>query len=495
MDCSNYMAYREKLMAYQLAMGIMGVDRDTVAPSAGHGNTARAMAILGKELKEYADSDENYAMLCAMAEQDLGETMNKEIAQVLKDKQRSRKVPADFYQSYREAYSRGGQIWQQARAAKDYGMFKDTLRDLVALEKKMYAYYGYPEKPYDAMLDDREPGMNREKCDALFGRLRERLVPFIHRVQTEGRPLTDAVLHTHYPRYKQEQFVEELKKYIGFDGTKIHIGETAHPVTNGFSAQDVRFSVRYFEDSPLQVVFSLVHEYGHAQYALHIAPELQKLALSHGMSAGMHESQSRMLENYIAKRPSFWKNLYPKLQEIFPEQLSSLAFDDFMDMVNVSEACPVRIFADELTYPLHVLIRYELEKEMMDGEVDYETLNTRWNDLYEEYLGIRPEDDAVGILQDMHWGYGLFGYFPTYVLGSAYSAQFIRQMEKEIDVDGLLEAGKFTAITDWLGEKIQKFGGLKNAEDHLRDVCGESFDPDVYIDYLIDKYSKLYRLA
>lgn len=494
MSLKDYEAYREKITAYQLAMGIMGVDRDTVAPSAGHGNTARAMALIGKELKEYSDSDENYAMLKELEAQDLGDTMNKEIAQVIKDKDRSRKVPADFFRTYREAYSQGGVVWQQARGKADYGMFKDVLKELVALEKQKYAFYGYPEKPYNAMLDDREPGMNREKCDALFDRIRERLVPFIHKLQTEGKPISDAPIHTHFPRRQQEEFVEELKKFIAFDATRTHIGETAHPVTNGFSAQDVRFSVRYFEDSPLQVVFSLVHEYGHAQYALHIAPELQKLALSHSMSAGMHESQSRMLENYIAKRPSFWKNLFPKFVETFPEQMKGISFDEFMKMLNVTKAGPVRIFADELTYPLHVLIRYELEKQMMDGEVDYDTLNKQWDDLYEEYLGIRPANDAEGILQDMHWGYGLFGYFPTYVLGSAYSAQFIRAMEREIDVDAALEAGNFTAITDWLGEKIQKFGGLKDAEDHLRDVCGETFNPDVYIDYLIDKYTKLYEL-
>lgn len=490
----DYEKYRKTVENYSLAMGILSVDRDGVCPKAGYMEVGDAMAMLAAQLKALTDSDETLAMLKDLEGQNLPEPMATEIKQVLKTQERSRKVPADFFQKYRLAYAKAALIWQEARAKADYGMFKDTLKELVELQKQMYAYYGYPEKPYDAMLDDREPGMKREQDDALFSRIRQRLVPFIHRVQTEGRVITDEKLHGHFPKAKQQEFLEVLKAYLGFDESRIAIGETAHPVTNGLTANDVRFSVRYHESDPTAVMFSLIHEYGHAQYALHIAPELQHLALSHSMSSGMHESQSRMLENYIGKRPAFWKNLFPKLQEIFPEQWGDLTMEEFLDMINLSAPTPVRIYADELTYPLHVAVRYELEKEMMDGTVDFDTLNTRWDDMMEEYLGIRPKNDAEGILQDMHWAYGLFGYFPTYVLGSAYSAQFIRRMEQEIDVDGLLEKGQFTAIADWLGEKIQRFGGLKDARQHLQDVCGEDFDPDVYIDYLIDKYSKLYGL-
>jgi carboxypeptidase Taq len=273
------------------------------------------------------------------------------------------------------------------------------------------------------------------------------------------------------------------------------MGESEHPFTSDFSLHDVRITTKYLENSLTSSIFSIIHEYGHALYALHVDEKLEGLNVSKAMSSGMHESQSRLLENYIGKRYSFWVNNYPAVQNIFQEQLKDVSLDDFIKMINVTTPSLIRTEADELTYPLHIIIRYEIEKEMINDDVDFDHLNELWADKYEEYLGIRPQDDAEGILQDIHWVDGSFGYFPTYALGSAYSAQFMKAMEKDIDIDQELENNHFDVIENWLREHIHSLGALYNADEILEKVCHEPFNPNIYIDYLIQKYSSLYQLG
>ena len=273
------------------------------------------------------------------------------------------------------------------------------------------------------------------------------------------------------------------------------IKESEHPFTLNFDNKDVRITTHYYESDPLSAVFSTIHEGGHAIYEQNIKDEISKTILGEGTSMGVHESQSRMYENMFGRNLNFWIPVYPKLQEKFPEELGSISLEKFYRIVNDSKSSLIRIEADELTYPIHVLIRYELEKEIFETDVDVNELPKKWADKYEEYLGIRPETFREGVLQDVHWSGGSFGYFSSYALGSAYASQFYHAMCTEFDVEKELKSGSFERINTYLRENIHQYGKYKNPEELIMDTTKEKFNPNYYINYLREKYGKLYVLC
>jgi carboxypeptidase Taq len=489
-----YKEYNDKCNAYNLALSTMYFDSATIAPSNGVEYRTTMISILAGELFEYSTHINNINKLKEMSQLDLGEIMNKEIQLVLKDINKISLLPKEFYIKMQKVYAVGESQWRKAKEENNYSLFKDSLKEIVTITKQAYTYYGIKKSLYDDMLDDFETGMTIEKYDQFFSVIKDRLVPFIKEVIKHQDKINDDILHTYYPTYKQEKVMDVLKDYMGFNKDECYMGLSEHPFTSDFSLHDVRITTKYLEDALPSSIFSIIHEYGHALYALHVDEKMEGLNVSKAMTSGMHESQSRFLENYIGKRKSFWVNNYSSLQELFA-QLKDVSLDEFIKMINISTPSLIRTEADELTYPLHILIRYELEKEMINGEVDYDTLNVLWADKYEQYLGIRPNDDTTGILQDIHWSDGSFGYFPTYALGSAFAAEFYYAMDKDIDIDKELENNHFDVIENWLKEHIHRYGALYNADEMIEKVCHKTFDPNVYIDYLIEKYSKLYEIG
>lgn len=489
-----YKEYRDKCNAYLLAQTTIFFDMSTIAPDSGSDYRINMLSLLGGELFDYQTNPENIQKIEEMSTLDLGEIMNEEIRIVKKDLLRISKLPRDFYIKLQELTSKGEIVWKKAKEENDYFIFKDTLKELVNMQKQAYVYYGVEDNIYDAMLDDYETGMNIEKYDAFFKCIKERLVPFIKKLTTEGKTISDAPLHQIFLEEGQVKVMNILKDYMGFDSKKCYMGVSMHPFTCDFSLNDVRLTTKYIEDALASSIFSIIHEYGHALYMLNVNPEFEGLMISRAMTSGMHESQSRFLENYIGKRKSFWVNNYPKVQKIFPHELGQYSLDEFIEMLNIAQPSLIRTEADELTYPLHILIRYELEKEMINGEIDFDHLDEIWADKYQEYLGVRPSNINEGILQDIHWSGGSFGYFPTYALGSAFGAQFYNAMTKEIDVDQALENNEFSIIENWLKERIHQYGARYKADDIIQKVCGQAFDPNIFVDYLIEKYSKIYNI-
>ena len=487
-----YKEYTEKNNAYRLALTTISFDNATIAPKDGSDARIKSMSFLGGEWFDYQIDPENIAKLESMTELDLGETMNKEIKLVLKNVHKISKLPKDFYVELMQLSEQGEIIWKKAKDAKDYSLFKDTLKKLVKMNKKAYEYYGYETTIYDAMLDEYETGWNTEKYDAFFSKIKERLVPFISKVVNEGKKIDDSVMHQNFPEEGQKQVMDILKNYMGFNKNECYMGVSEHPFTCDFSLHDVRITTKYLEDSLFSSIFSIIHEYGHALYMLHVNPELEGLEVSRAMTSGMHESQSRFLENYIGKRDSFWVSNFSKVKEIFSEQLKDVTFEDFMTYMNLSKPSLIRTEADELTYPLHILIRYELEKEMINGTIDFDKLDEIWADKYEAYLGVRLKDASEGILQDIHWSGGSFGYFPTYALGSAFGAQFLDAMKKDIDIDACMKNNDFESIVNWLKDHIHQYGALYKADEIFEKVCHEPFDVNIYLDWLIEKYTKIY---
>ena len=288
--------------------------------------------------------------------------------------------------------------------------------------------------------------------------------------------------------------MNKILEYMNFDLEAGLISETEHPFTNSISKGDNRITTHYYENNLLSSIFSVVHEAGHATYNYQVSDELAETYLFDNMSSGMHESQSRLMENYLARRSSFWDNLFPYMKELFPEQLNDVSQSDFIKAANATECSLIRTEADELTYPLHILIRYEIEKGIFDGTVDVNDLENIWNDKYEEYLGVRPQKASEGILQDVHWSGGSFGYFPTYALGSGYAAQFVRAMSRDINIDECMRNNEFIKIKEWLKEHIHKYGGLNTPLEQIKIATGEDFNPRYYIGYLKNKYSRLYGI-
>ena len=291
----------------------------------------------------------------------------------------------------------------------------------------------------------------------------------------------------------QRKFSDYLMEVMGLDRAHCGIGETEHPFTLNFNSQDVRITTHYLEDDVASSMYSVIHEGGHARYELDVNPDYDYTCLSGGSSMGIHESQSRFYENLIGRSLPFVEAIFPKMQELFPDQLSDVTAQQMYRAVNMAQPSLIRTEADELTYCLHVMVRYEMEKKLIGGTLEVKDVPAEWNRLYKEYLGVDVPDDTRGCLQDSHWSGGAFGYFPSYALGSAYGAQMLRNMEKEVDVWGSVARGDLSPVTQWLTEKIHRYGQMLDPKQLVQQSCGD-FDPTVYTDYLTEKYSKLYNL-
>lgn len=275
---------------------------------------------------------------------------------------------------------------------------------------------------------------------------------------------------------------------------KVIIKESEHPFTTNFHNKDVRITTHYYENNLESAIFSTIHESGHAIYEMNIADEITMTPIGTGASMGMHESQSRFYENVIGRSPQFWKSIYPKLQETFPQQLNEISFEKFIEGINRVETSLIRTEADELTYALHIMVRYELEKKMFEEDIDFQKLPELWNQLYQEYLGVTPPNDSEGILQDIHWAGGDFGYFPSYAIGSAVAAQIYAYMQKHTAIDEWIETGNFEALKNYLRDHLHQYGAIYNTNELLLQLTQETFNPQYYIDYLKNKYTQLYHL-
>ena len=433
-----YNEYCNKCNAYRLALSTMEFDYLTIAPINGSEYRIKMMSLLSGELFEYQTDPKNIEKLRLLGDMDLGELMNKEMKLVLKNVNKTALLPKEFFIKMNQTFASSEVAWRKAKEAKDYSLFKDHLKNNVEVMKQAYTYYGHENDLYDAMLDDYETGMNMVKYDEFFDTIKERLVPFVKKLLDSGKVIDESPLNQHFDAHNQEKLMYILLDYMGYDPKESYMCTTEHPFTSKFSAHDCRITVNYHEDHIASAIFACIHEYGHCIDGLGTHEKYEGLELSRAGTAGMGESQSRFLENYIGKRRAYWVNNYPKLQELYPDQLNDLLLDDFMKIINVSKPSLIRIEADELTYPLHILIRYELEKQMFNNEIDYDHLDELWADKYEEYLGVRPQNASEGILQDIHWANAYFGYFPTYAVGSAFSAQFFKTLMEDIDVDALV---------------------------------------------------------
>lgn len=484
-----------RMSAYQMALAIIGIDKQTVAPPAGDEYRDRRTAYLAGELFS-VQTDPEIAELLKELQQEEGLDGDTRKAVQLYSKMIHDTVciPKDEFVAAEELMNRSYSAWLDAKYKKDYSLFEPYLKQVIEVKKKQYEYRGSDMPLYDQMLDDYEPGMTREKYDAFFSALKERLVPLIRKV-TEAKQVERDFLYLDYPIEDQKKFMDQILAYLQFDPFWGYQNETEHPFTSGTCRNDCRTTTKYLKNNVSSALLSTIHEVGHATYQHDVDEKYDGMILSEAISSGMHESQSRLMENYLGRTRAFWKANYEGLQKQFPQQLGNVSLDQFTDALNAAEPSLVRTEADELTYPMHILIRYEIEKGLFDGSIPTDGLDRTWNEMYEKYLGVKVPDAAKGILQDVHWSGGSFGYFPTYALGSAFAAQFVRKMRQEIDVDEALENGRFADCVSWLKEHIHQYGCRYDADEIMKMATGEAFNVNYYLDYLEDKYSRLYHLG
>ena len=485
---------QQKMFAYRTANSSLYLDGVTVAPKDTSAGRGVALGVLAGEMhKLFANPGVGELLDFLDSRRDeLDPVTAREVTVLRRDYSKTARIPADEYMEYAMLTNEASDVWHRAKENNDFESFRPVLEKLVAFNRKFAGYYDPDKAPYDALLNEYERGVDMAYLDKFFAAVREKLVPLIHAIG-EKEQLDDSVLHRHYPAEAQRKFSDYLMEVLQLDRAHCAIGETEHPFTLNFTSQDVRITTHYKEDDVSSSMYSVIHEGGHARYELNVDPALDYTCLAGGVSMGVHESQSRFYENIIGRSLPFVQAIFPKMQEFFPEQLSGVTAEEFYRAVNKAQPSLIRTEADELTYCLHVMVRYEIEKRLIGGTLAVKDVPAEWNRLYNEYLGIVVPDDTRGCLQDSHWSGGSFGYFPSYALGSAYGAQMLRNMEQEMDVWGPVSKGDLSGVTGWLREHIHKYGGMMEPADIVKNACGD-FDPTVYTDYLTKKYSELYGL-
>jgi carboxypeptidase Taq len=407
---------------------------------------------------------------------------------------RAVKIPRALAERLAKAAGIGQARWAQAKTSSGFPAFQPYLEEILVCLRETAAAIGCADHPYDALLDEYEPFMKTKTLDALFDNLRRGLAPLAEGVAA-APPVRDNFLRVSCPVEAQKALCAEILNALGFDAERGRLDESLHPFTSTIGAHDVRITTRYIPGDVKSALFSLIHECGHALYEMGFAPAIQGTLLADGASLGIHESQSRLWENMIGRGLPFWKFWFPRLQNHFPVLPADLRLEDFYKAINKVSPSLIRIEADELTYNLHIILRFLLEKDLIRGDLAARDIPEAWRELSRGLLGIVPENDSEGCLQDIHWSMGAIGYFPTYTLGNLYAAQFFAAMRRDIPgLEADISRGGPGGAGAWLAEKIHRYGASRGAEQLLRDATGEALNPSWFIRYLTDKYSEIYDL-
>ncbi len=402
------------------------------------------------------------------------------------------RLPKDLVEKIAEQSAISIQAWKKAKEKKDYSIFKPELDKTLALSKEK-AHYLAPEKdPFDALLDEFEPSFTSEMIDKLFTELREGLIPIIKKCQSSSKQPDMSLINRNCSIDIQRKISEDVSRLVLYDLDRGRIDETEHPFTNGYY-DDVRITTHYYENNFASSFYSVMHEAGHAIYEQNLDKQFIYQALGKSSSYGIHESQSRLIENLIGKSPEFWEHYLPKFKEITGDIFSDVDMDAFIHAINEVKPSKIRIEADEVTYSLHVIIRFEIEKDLLSGKITTEELPSVWNTKYKDYLGVDIENDSEGVMQDTHWASGLFGYFPSYALGNIYNGQMLNVIKKDLSYDDLIRKGDLKPIIDWLIEKVHKQSNLYDPLELIKKISGEEVNPKYFIAYLEEKFSKIYE--
>jgi carboxypeptidase Taq len=416
------------------------------------------------------------------------------VAVTTRDYQKATRVPASFVAEQAEVVSAAQHAWGEARARNDFASFRPHLERVIALKRQYVTFFPPADHPYDILLDDFEPGMKTSDVKAVFEVLRQGQVELLRKIAARPQ-VDDSCLRVPYAESDMWKFAVDVVTRFGFDWERGRQDKSTHPFATSFGSDDVRITTRFMERYPFSMLFGTLHETGHGLYEQGVSRAHHRTQLEGGASLGVHESQSRLWENLVGRSRPFWEHFYPALQERFPAQLRNVSLDAFYRAINKVEPSLIRVEADEATYNLHVMMRVELEIALIEGRLDAAGLPDAWNARMEEYLGIRPPDDATGVLQDIHWSAGLLGYFATYTLGNLISAQLWEQFGNAYpERDDAIRRGDFSALLSWLRAEVHQYGRKYEPQDLVRRATRSRIDPAPYLRYLERKFGEIYGL-
>lgn len=483
----------------QACQGLLGWDLETHMPAKGAPLRAKqlgTLATLAHQKMTGPDMDAHMQALRQPGTADKLDAMSQAlIREVGRVYDKSRKTPLELLQEMVETTAEAHQVWVEARRNASFKQFEPVLRKIVSLNQRFAEAQGYEDSPYDALLDEYEPGLTVKQLDPLFAQLKADIVPLLKAIQDSGvTPDTSILSNGFFPADKQLEFSRMILERMGFDFDAGRLDLSAHPFTSGAGSLDVRLTTRVDERDVFSALSSSMHEGGHGMYEQGVNPALNRTPLADGASLGIHESQSRMWENQVGRGKAFWQAFFPRLQETFPE-LKNTTLDQFYAAINKVQPSFIRVEADEVTYNLHILVRYEIEKALIEGRMGVEEIPEAWNARMQEYLGVIPPDDAKGCLQDIHWSHGSFGYFPTYTLGNLYSAQFFNRAKTQVpNLEQEIAAGNLFPLKTWLNREIHFVGRTETPEQIVQRVTGEPLNARYFVDYLWSKYGEVFGL-
>ncbi|SPP63345.1 carboxypeptidase M32 [Nitrospira lenta] len=488
------------------AASVLSWDQETYMPAGGGEARAEQIAVLQGIAHDKLVAPDIERFLAATVDPATGQAIDQPgdlwdepsrslLREIWRDFSRAKKLPSDFVIRLSRETSLAQQVWAEAKAQNNFRQFLPNLRTVLALKREEAEYLGYETSPYDAMLDAYEPGATIATLRPLFAQMKARLVPLLKRVTQSPNQIDDRILRHAYDQTRQLEFGRLVLVAMGYDFERGRLDLSAHPFTTSFHPTDVRVTTRIHEHELQSCLFSCIHEGGHGLYDQGLDQRYFGTPLGESVSLGIHESQSRMWENSVGRSRAFWQFFYPILQQTFHDQLHGIDLEHFYAAINCVKPSLIRVEADELTYNLHIMLRFEIEQDLIEGRTNPGDLPDIWNQKMQDYLGITPPTDAEGVLQDVHWSFGAFGYFPTYTLGNLYSVQFFEQAKLEMPhLNEEIAAGQLLGLRRWLEQKIHRWGRMFTPDHLARRVTGTSLNPEPFLTYLETKYSELYKL-
>ena len=473
--------------------GFLGWDQETIMPVKGGRARAEALACMSAISHSRITDPELGRLLENLESAELDGEQAVNVREIRREYDKATKLPVDLVEELARSRSLAQQVWQEARERKDFGHFVKTLEHMVSLTRRVAECYGYEKEPYDALLDIYEPGLTAAQAGPMFAGLRERIVPLVQAISEVGSD--QPTLAGTFPQADQDRLGRLVARVIGFDFEAGRMDISAHPFTSGMNPGDVRFTTRYNEAEPFSSLFATMHETGHALYEQGLPEAHLATPMGTSVSLGIHESQSRTWENLVGRSRPFADYLLPHFQEAFPHLPGDFDADFLYRSVNQVKPSFIRVEADEVTYNLHILMRFEIERELVNGELDLATLPKLWDERMERYLGVTPPNVALGVLQDIHWSMGYIGYFPTYTLGNLYGAQFMEAIRKALpDLDEHIARGEFGPLLEWQREHIHGQGMRHRAGDLVGVVTGREPTSEPFLNYLKGKFEAMYGL-
>lgn len=493
-ELNSLVARLEEVNALNAAIAIMEWDQQTYMPRGGAGARAEHIGLLARLRHEKFVADETRKLL-EQAEKGLnGSVSDAALLRVVRrDFDLATKLPADLVAEKAKLAAIGHESWIEARANSDFAQFVPVLEKMFELARREAEAFGYKEHIYDALLDQYEEGSTAAECVAMFAGLKDSSVRLVREITDRGKSVDDGWLHGEWDVDTQRAFTEKLVGAIGFDMERGRQDTAPHPFCTGWSVGDIRLTTR-FKPYLGSAIFGSMHEAGHGMYEQGTPKDWDRSPLAGGVSLGLHESQSRLWENIIGRSRAFWQRFYPELQQAFP-QIKDKDLERWYRSINKVQPSYIRVEADEVTYNLHVMVRFEVECDVLTGKLAVKDIPDAWNAKYTEYLGITPRNDAEGCLQDVHWSMGSIGYFPTYTMGNLLSYQIWRALQRDVpDTEGLISQGEFEPILKWLQDKIYSKGRSVKPKELVRQVTGKAISAEDYTSGLEAKYRQIYEL-